>query len=98
MQIELLVNGAARRVEVDDDTPLLWVLRESFGLTGTKFGCGIGACGACTVHLDGQAGRSCSIAAVDVQGREITTIEGLKAVDPRPIQQAWIEMQVPQCG
>ena len=99
MQITLNVNGEARTVEVDEDTPLLWVLRESLGLTGTKFGCGIAACGACTVHVDGTAARSCSIPAATVQGRAITTIEGLAGDGaPHRVQRAWIESQVPQCG
>lgn len=99
MQINLSVNGEARAVETDEDTPLLWVLRESFGLTGTKFGCGIAACGACTVHIDGSAARSCSIPAVAVHGRQITTIEGLAPNNqPHPLQTAWIAHQVPQCG
>jgi isoquinoline 1-oxidoreductase subunit alpha len=99
MQITLNVNGSARTADVDDDTPLLWVLRETLGLVGTKFGCGVAACGACTVHIDGAAMRSCSIPAAAVQGRSITTIEGI-ASDARAsrIQQAWIENQVPQCG
>jgi isoquinoline 1-oxidoreductase alpha subunit len=105
MQIVLKVNGIERRVDTDPDTPLLWVLRESLGLTGTKFGCGIGACGACTVHLNGAAVRSCSVAAVTAQGQAITTIEGLAMVEgatgtaqPHPVQAAWIAQQVPQCG
>jgi len=99
MQITLNVNGASRTAEVDEDTPLLWVLRESLGLTGTKFGCGVAACGACTVHIDGAAARSCSVPAATVQGRAITTIEGLAPQDrPHPLQTAWIAHQVPQCG
>ncbi len=99
MQIVLMVNGASRTAEVDEDTPLLWVLRESLGLTGTKFGCGVAACGACTVHIDGAASRSCSIPAASVQGRAITTIEGLAPHDrPHSLQTAWIAHQVPQCG
>jgi isoquinoline 1-oxidoreductase alpha subunit len=99
MQITLTINGASRTAEVDEDTPLLWVLRESLGLTGTKFGCGVAACGACTVHIDGVAARSCSIPAATVQGRAITTIEGLAPQDrPHPLQTAWIAHQVPQCG
>jgi isoquinoline 1-oxidoreductase alpha subunit len=98
MKITLQVNGEARVVEVDEDTPLLWALRESLGLTGTKFGCGIGACGACTVHVDGTPARSCSITASSLQGRAIMTIEGLSAVGVHRVQQAWIEHQVPQCG
>jgi len=105
MQIVLKVNGIERRVDTDPDAPLLWVIRESLGLTGTKFGCGIGACGACTVHLNGKAVRSCSVAAVTVQGQAITTIEGLAMAEatsgnaqPHPVQAAWIAQQVPQCG
>ena len=105
----LSVNGHLQRLEVEDDTPLLWVLRDTIGLTGTKFGCGVSACGACTVHIDGQAVRSCSVPVSDALGKEVTTIEGLAAdaVDQNgnidagklhPIQQAWIEHQVPQCG
>lgn len=99
MQITLSINGETRDVDVDADTPLLWVIRESFGLTGTKFGCGIAACGACTVHIDGLAARSCAIPAASVQGQEIITIEGLATNAQRhAVQQAWIEHQVPQCG
>jgi isoquinoline 1-oxidoreductase alpha subunit len=99
MRITLNVNGEARDAEVDEDTPLLWVLRESFGLTGTKFGCGVAACGACTVHVNGSAARSCSIPAASLQGQAITTIEGLApAAQPHPLQAAWIAHQVPQCG
>jgi isoquinoline 1-oxidoreductase alpha subunit len=99
MRITLNVNGESRSAEVDDDTPLLWVLRESFGLTGTKFGCGVAACGACTVHVNGSAVRSCSIPAASLQGQAITTIEGLApATQPHPLQAAWIAHQVPQCG
>jgi isoquinoline 1-oxidoreductase alpha subunit len=95
---ELNVNGTVRRVDADDDTPLLWVLRENLGLTGTKFGCGIAACGACTVHVDGQAVRSCSFPVAAAVGHSITTIEGLSADRSHPVQQAWIMEQVPQCG
>jgi isoquinoline 1-oxidoreductase alpha subunit len=101
MQLTLVVNGETHIADVDDDTPLLWVLRESFGLTGTKFGCGVAACGACTVHIDGQPARSCSVAASSVQGRQITTIEGISggaSMLHRAVQQAWIDHQVPQCG
>jgi isoquinoline 1-oxidoreductase alpha subunit len=99
MQITLNVNGQSRAVDVDDDTPLLWVLRESLGLSGTKFGCGIAACGACTVHVNGSAVRSCSVPAASLQGQSITTIEGLAPAESlHPLQAAWIEHQVPQCG
>lgn len=99
MEISLNVNGESRVVDVDADTPLLWVLRESLGLTGTKFGCGIAACGACTVHVNGMAARSCSIPAASVQDQSITTIEGLASPPQRhAVQEAWITHQVPQCG
>ena len=99
MQINLNVNGESRTADVDEDTPLLWVLRESLGLTGTKFGCGIAACGACTVHINGSAVRSCSVPASAMQGMPITTIEGLAPKEqPHPLQAAWIAHQVPQCG
>jgi isoquinoline 1-oxidoreductase alpha subunit len=95
----LTVNGKSHDVDVEADTPLLWVLRENIGYTGTKYGCGIAACGACTVHIDGVATRSCSIAVGDVVGKNITTIEGLaeNGVLTR-VQQAWIDLDVPQCG
>lgn len=96
--MELKVNGLSHVVEADGDTPLLWVLREQLGLTGTKFGCGIAACGACTVHIDGTAVRSCSYPASLAQDKEITTIEGLSHNRSHPLQQAWIAEQVPQCG
>ena len=97
--IDLEVNGAARQVEAEPDMPLLWVLREQLGLTGTKFGCGIAQCGACTVHLDGVAVRSCVTPVTAAAGRSVTTIEGLAQDGARhPVQQAWIDGQVPQCG
>jgi len=98
--IKLNVNGQARDVDVDPDTPLLWAVREQLGLTGTKFGCGAALCGACTVHVDGQAVRSCSTFVGDVEGASVTTIEGLKAADGtlHKVQEAWIKHQVPQCG
>ncbi len=92
------VNGEARDVNVPGANPLLWVLRESLGLTGTKFGCGIGQCGACTVLLNGQPIRSCSFPVSGAEGAEITTIEGLSLDGGHPVQQAWVEEQVPQCG
>lgn len=94
------VNGTQQVVEVDPATPLLWVLREQLQLTGTKFGCGMAQCGACTVHINGQPVRSCVTPLASVQGQAVTTIEGLGSVasDPHPLQQAWIAEQVPQCG
>ena len=95
----LNVNGKAYDFEAEPDTPLLWVLREQVGLTGTKFGCGIAQCGACTVHIDGVATRSCSMPVSAVEGKEITTIEGLaKNGVLHKVQQAWLEHEVPQCG
>ena len=97
--IELQVNGVRQQVDVAPATPLLWVVREQLGLTGTKFGCGIAQCGACTVHLDGAAVRSCVTPAAAAVGRAVTTIEGLAQEDRlHPVQQAWIDEQVPQCG
>jgi len=96
--ISLVVNGQRRSVDVEPDTPLLWVIREQLGLTGTKFGCGIAMCGACTVHVDGQAVRSCLVPVGSAAGRHITTIEGLSPNRSHPLQKAWIAMQVPQCG
>ncbi|MCH1570814.1 MAG: (2Fe-2S)-binding protein [Longimicrobiales bacterium] len=92
------LNGERREVDVPDAHPLLWVLREHFALTGTKFGCGIGQCGACTVHLNGQPVRSCQTPVAAAQGAEVTTIEGVTAEGGSPVQQAWIAEQVPQCG
>jgi aerobic-type carbon monoxide dehydrogenase small subunit (CoxS/CutS family) len=96
--IKLKVNGQDRSVEVSPDTPLLWVIRESLGLTGTKFGCGMAQCGACTIHLDGEAVRSCVTPVSRAIGREIVTIEGLPPHLSHPLQQAWIAEDVPQCG
>ena len=96
--ITFTVNGQARSVDVDPDTPLLWVLRDTLGLTGTKFGCGMALCGACTVHVDGQATRICVLPVSAAQGKQITTIEGLSATGLHPVQQAWIAHDVPQCG
>ena len=96
--IVLTVNGRRRTVDVAPETPLLWVLRDSLGLTGTKFGCGISQCGACTVHLDGAAVRSCSVPVSAAVGKRVTTIEGLSPNRSHPVQQAWIELDVPQCG
>jgi isoquinoline 1-oxidoreductase alpha subunit len=98
MSIKLKVNGVEHELDIEDDAPLLWVIRDEIGLTGTKFGCGIAQCGACTVHIDGVAQRSCVTPVSSVQGREITTIEGLGANGLTPVQKAWIEHQVPQCG
>jgi len=95
----LTINGHAQQVDVDPDTPLLWVLRDTLGLTGTKYGCGIAQCGACTVHIDGIATRSCSMPVSAVGARKITTIEGLAANGTlHKVQQAWIDNDVPQCG
>jgi aerobic-type carbon monoxide dehydrogenase small subunit (CoxS/CutS family) len=98
MAITLVVNGIPHTVDVEPDTPLLWVLRDSLKLTGTKYGCGITQCGACTVMMDGQAIRSCSYPIASVAGKSITTIEGLSADGTHPVQLAWIEFDVPQCG
>ena len=98
MGIRLNVNGVAHDVDVEPDAPLLWVLRDELQLTGTKFGCGVAACGACTVHVNGKAMRSCSVAVGSVAGAQIITIEGLGGSGLNPVQQAWIEHQVPQCG
>lgn len=94
----ITVNGEEQTVDVPSDTPLLWVLRDELGLTGTKFGCGIAQCGACTVHLDGQATRSCITTIASADGSEVVTIEGLSENGDHPVQQAWIEEDVPQCG
>ena len=94
----LNVNGRTVQVDAEDDTPLLWVLRDTLGMTGTKFGCGAALCGACTVHVDGQPMRSCSVKASALAGREITTIEAIAADRNHPLVAAWIEEQVPQCG
>ena len=92
------LNGKTVEVDVDPATPLLWVLRDSLGLTGTKFGCGMALCGACTVHLDGKAIRSCVAPLSRVEGRNVTTIEGLSPDSSHPLQRAWMEIDVPQCG
>src|SRR5438874_5618189 len=96
--IALSVNAKRVMVDVDSTTPLLWVLRDNLGLTGTKYGCGIAQCGACTVHIDGQAVRSCVAPVSRAAGKEVTTIEGLSADLSHPLQRAWIEVDVPQCG
>lgn len=96
--IELTVNGKHHQLDVDADTPLLWVLHDYLGLTGTRFGCGIGACGCCTVHLDGEPIRSCVTVLRAVQGKQVTTIEGLSHNGDHPVQVAWRRLSVPQCG
>jgi isoquinoline 1-oxidoreductase alpha subunit len=96
--VPITVNGTRRDVTADEDTPLLWVLRETLKLPGTKFGCGVGQCGACTVHLDGKPTQSCLHALRDVAGRRVTTIEGLSPDADHPLQKAWLAEQVPQCG
>lgn len=96
--ISLTVNGTSQRVDVSPDTPLLWVLRDHLGLTGTKYGCGMALCGACTVHVDGQAVRSCVMPISAAAGKSVLTIEGLSRDGSHPLQQAWIAEEVPQCG
>jgi isoquinoline 1-oxidoreductase alpha subunit len=96
--MQFVLNDRAVTFDGDDQTPLLWVIRDSMRLTGTKYGCGIAACGACTVHVDGQPVRSCSIAVKNIAGHRVTTIEGLSNDRSHPIQRAWIEKDVPQCG
>ena len=97
--IKLKINGEPVKIDVDGATPLLWVLREQLGLTGTKYGCGIGLCGSCTVHIDGEAVRSCMVPVSSINAsRDITTIEGLSADNNHPVQQAWKQLDVPQCG
>lgn len=96
--VRLSINGIDRDIDADPQMPLLWAIRDIVGLTGTKFGCGIGACGACTVHMDGQAIRSCITTIADAQGHAIVTIEGLSPDGNHPVQQAWVANNVPQCG
>jgi aerobic-type carbon monoxide dehydrogenase small subunit (CoxS/CutS family) len=96
--VAFTLNGQSRTVEAPPDTPLLWVIRDIIGLTGTKYGCGMGQCGACTVHLDGDAIRSCSTPLSVVAGKSVTTIEGLSADGSHPVQKAWASVDVPQCG
>jgi isoquinoline 1-oxidoreductase subunit alpha len=96
--VTFTLNGVTTRLEADADTPLLWALRDHLGLTGTKFGCGAGLCGACTVHLDGVAVRSCALPLGALEGKSVTTIEGLSKDRNHPVQRAWIELDVPQCG
>jgi len=98
MALTLTVNGTSHTVDVESETPLLWVIRDNIGLTGTKYGCGIAKCGACTVHIGGRAARSCTTKASAAVGKSITTIEGLSADSSHPIQVAWVEQDVPQCG
>lgn len=98
MAINLSINGVSHSVDIEPETPLLWVLRDAMGLTGTKYGCGISRCGACTVHVDGQATKSCQTAVSAVVGKQVTTIEGLSKDSSHPVQQAWREVGVPQCG
>ncbi len=98
MSTNLTVNGQTLELDVSPDTPLLWVLRDTLKLTGTKFGCGVAACGACTVHVDGQATRSCVLPVSAVDGRSVTSIEGLSEAGDHPVQQAWQALDVPQCG
>ena len=98
MILTLQVNGQPHELDVEAEMPLLWVLRDVLGLTGTKFGCGVAACGACTVHVDGRAVRTCTLPISAVTGKSITTIEGLGADQAHPLQRAWIQHQVPQCG
>jgi isoquinoline 1-oxidoreductase alpha subunit len=95
---QLRINGMARNIDADPNMPLLWAIRDLLGLTGTKFGCGIAACGACTVHLDGQAIRSCVTTLSDAAGHDVTTIEGLSPDGNHPVQRAWVANNVPQCG
>jgi isoquinoline 1-oxidoreductase alpha subunit len=96
--IELSVNGEARQFDGDPDMPLLWYVRDELQLTGSKYGCGVGLCGACTVHVDGQAQRSCTFTMADAAGADVTTIEGLDSEGNHPVQAAWRELNVPQCG
>ncbi|MDR6624398.1 2Fe-2S iron-sulfur cluster-binding protein [Caulobacter segnis] len=98
MRTVFTINGRSVSVEAEEDTPLLWVIRDELGLTGTKFGCGIGMCGACTVHVGGRATRSCITSLGAVAGAAVTTIEGLDPAGRHPVQQAWLELQAPQCG
>ncbi|HKI11478.1 MAG TPA: (2Fe-2S)-binding protein, partial [Candidatus Acidoferrum sp.] len=98
MAVTFTLNGKATTVNVDPQMPLLWVLRDTLNMTGTKFGCGMALCGACTVHINGEAARSCITPVSSVEGKKITTIEGLSADGSHPVQKAWIEEDVPQCG
>ena len=98
MAITLSINGQTHAIDIDPDTPLLWVLRDTIGLTGTKYGCGIGQCGSCTVHIDGAAQRACQLPVKAAENTRITTIEGLSADSSHPVQKAWLALDVPQCG
>ncbi len=98
MPTHFILNGKPKTVDVDPNMPLLWVVRDTLNMTGTKFGCGMALCGACTVHIDGEATRSCITPISSVAGKKVTTIEGLSATDSHPVQRAWIEIDVPQCG
>ncbi|PTQ12918.1 isoquinoline 1-oxidoreductase [Sphingomonas oleivorans] len=98
MPYSITVNGAVREVDVDPDTPLLWVIRDNLGLTGTKFGCGVAQCGACTVHVDGQPRRSCALPVSRLGNRQVTTIEGADGPEAKAVQAAWAARDVPQCG
>jgi isoquinoline 1-oxidoreductase subunit alpha len=98
MAFTLTINGKSHEIDVEPETPLLWVLRDNIGLTGTKFGCGIAQCGVCTVHIDGQPVRACNTTAENAIGHEVTTIEGLSPDGSHPVQRAWVEHTVPQCG
>jgi isoquinoline 1-oxidoreductase alpha subunit len=98
MATHFILNGKPKMVDVNPNMPLLWVVRDNLNMTGTKFGCGMGLCGACTVHIDGEAIRSCTMPISGVAGKKVTTIEGLSATDSHPVQRAWIEIDVPQCG
>jgi isoquinoline 1-oxidoreductase alpha subunit len=97
-QFNLKINGENKQVDVAPDTPILWVLRDHLDMVGTKYGCGVAMCGACTVHLDGNAARSCQLTVSAVEGKSITTIEGLSAAGDHPLQKAWLDIDVPQCG
>jgi isoquinoline 1-oxidoreductase alpha subunit len=96
--VTLTINGQTHQIDLEDDTPLLWALRDAVGLTGTKFGCGVAQCGACTVHIDGEPMRSCSVPIGAIAGAHVTTIEGLSPDSSHPVQKAWIEEDAPQCG
>ena len=98
MAFDFMLNGTRQTVSVPGEMPLLWVLRDTLGMTGTKFGCGLTECGACTVHIDGAAVKSCGVTITDIAGKSVTTIEGLSATSSHPVQRAWAEEDVPQCG